>query len=397
MIDGVVFIHDPHLAGQRHLLIVAHQAVPQQVAQGRDQRLGAVGLFLPCRLQYDVQGVEQEMWVDLTAQLLHPAALHAVLQLQSLGLLLVQSLFHLVFLPQGVHLLGHGVLHVVEGVRQLAHLVLPRHRDVRGLQLPPDDGPRCPDHLLHRGQQPHEGPCHHQTQHKAQPHHHRLGPLDPAAEGRHRGVGALCVGDGGVQQLLGVLPQIAAAGRDFFVVELGRRSVLPGGDLSPQLLHKGGVAVIGGADGTVQQVLLLTHRVQAAVDAPQPRIGNGKGTVQLCQQCIGVAVLPAVVIQRCKAALHPVLKATDGVEVAHLVVQFPQHRAGLVKAQNDLSRQRGKKCRQTQHHPLLQRTLSMQDFFPPRPVFCPIDVLILPRFGPFVQDFPCLPEKNMVL
>ena len=37
----------------------------------------------------------------------------------------------------------------------------------------------------------------------------------------------------------------------------------------------------------------------------------------------------------------------DGVEVAHLVVQLPQHRAGLVKAQHDLGRQGHKKSCQT--------------------------------------------------
>jgi len=110
------------------------------MAQRRDERLGAVGRLLPCRLQDDVQGVEQEMRVDLAAQLLQTAPLHPVLQFQRLCLLLVQRLFHLVFLPQGVHLLGHRVLHPVERVDQPAHLVLPGHRDVRRVQLAPDDG-----------------------------------------------------------------------------------------------------------------------------------------------------------------------------------------------------------------------------------------------------------------
>ena len=70
MVDRVIFIHDPHLPGEGHLLVVAHEAVPQQMGQCRDEGLGAVGLFCACRLQNDVEGVEKEMRVDLAAQLL---------------------------------------------------------------------------------------------------------------------------------------------------------------------------------------------------------------------------------------------------------------------------------------------------------------------------------------
>ena len=46
MVDRVIFIHDPHLPGEGHLLVVAHQAVAQQVRQSRDEGLRAVGFFL---------------------------------------------------------------------------------------------------------------------------------------------------------------------------------------------------------------------------------------------------------------------------------------------------------------------------------------------------------------
>ena len=65
MVDRVIFIHDPHLPGEGHLLVVAHEAVPQQMGQCRDEGLGAVGLFCACRLQNDVKGVEKEMRVGL--------------------------------------------------------------------------------------------------------------------------------------------------------------------------------------------------------------------------------------------------------------------------------------------------------------------------------------------
>ena len=90
MIDGIVFVHDPHFPGQRHLLVIAHQAVPQKMRQRRDQRLGAVRFSVPAVCQDDVQCIEQKVRVDLAAQLLQTAALHPVLQLQRLGLLAVQ-------------------------------------------------------------------------------------------------------------------------------------------------------------------------------------------------------------------------------------------------------------------------------------------------------------------
>nr|VDS02410.1 hypothetical protein [uncultured organism] len=252
VIDGVVFIHDPHLAGQRHPLIIAHQAVPQQVAQRCDQRLGAVGFLLPCRLQYDIQGVEQEMRIDLTAQLLHPAALHPVLQLQCGGLLLVELPLHLILFPQGVHLLGHRMFHPVEGIGQLADLiVLLGHRHIGGIVPARNDLLRRTDHLLHRPQQPQHRPHHHAAQHQADHRHDRLGPLDPAAQGRDLGVGALRIRDRRVEQLLGVLTQIAAAGRHLVVVELRRPGIVPCPDGFFQLLYQRRVALIGGADGVV--------------------------------------------------------------------------------------------------------------------------------------------------
>ena len=114
MVDRVIFIHDPHLPGEGHLLVVAHEAVPQQMGQCRDEGLGAVGLFYACRLQNDVEGVEKEMRVDLAAQLLQAAPLHPVLHLECFGLLAVELPLDLIFLPQGIHLLGHGVFHPVE-------------------------------------------------------------------------------------------------------------------------------------------------------------------------------------------------------------------------------------------------------------------------------------------
>ena len=98
MVDGIVLVHNAHLPGEGHLLIVAHQAVTQQMGKRHDERLRAVGRLCARHLLDDVQGVEQKMRVDLAAQLLQPAALHAVLQFQCLGLLAVQFPLDLVFL-----------------------------------------------------------------------------------------------------------------------------------------------------------------------------------------------------------------------------------------------------------------------------------------------------------
>lgn len=73
------------------------------------------------------------------------------------------------------------------------------------------------------------------------------------------------------------------------------------------------------------------------------------------QQLVRVPIFPAVIAQGSQAPLHPILKAADGVEPAHLVIQFPQHGAGLVEAEKDLCRQRQQKGRQPQRDPLFQR------------------------------------------
>ena len=160
-----------------------------------------------------------------------------------------------------------------------------------------------------------------------------------------RAAGA-ALGDSRVQQLLGVLAQIAAAGYDLIIVELGGFRVLTGGHRFFQLVHQCGVAVVGSGNGIVKQILLFTHSAKVALDAPEPCVGDGKGAVELLCQRFGIAVLPAVIFHGRKAPFHTVLEAADGVEVAHLVVQFPQHGAGLVKAQEYLPRQRQKKRRQ---------------------------------------------------
>ena len=183
VIDGVVFVHDAHLPGQRHLLVVAHEAVAQQVGQRCDEGLRAVGFFLSGGLQDHVQGVEEEVGVDLAAQLLQAAALHPVLQLQRLRLLAVKLPLHLVLLPQGSHLLGHRVLHVIERFGELGHLGLMGHRQVGRVEHAPGDLPGGTDQLLHRGQQVDDGKRHDAAQREAEGHHDGLRPLDPVAEG----------------------------------------------------------------------------------------------------------------------------------------------------------------------------------------------------------------------
>ena len=94
--------------------------------------------------------------------------------------------------------------------------------------------------------------------------------------------------------------------------------------------------------------------------------------MQLTQQGLAVAILPAIVFHGGKALLHPVLEAADGVEVAHLLIQLAQHRVGLVKAEEDLSRQRRKKGRKAQADALFQVQLAVHDILPLPAAFRPI-------------------------
>ena len=256
-----------------------------------------------------------------------------------------------------------GVLHFVEGVGQLDDLAAAAgDRHVRCIVFARHDVAGRTDHLRHRVQQPDHRPGHEAAQHQADGGHHGLGPLHPAAEGGHLSVGALGVRDGGVQQLLGVLAQVAAAGQDLVVVEPGGSGIVAGADGSFQLFHKGGVAFIGGAHGAVEQIFFLAHGLEAAVDAPQPGVGGGKRAVQPVEQGVGVAVLPAVIAKDGQPALHAALKPADGVELAHLVVQPLHHGAGLIKAEKDLDGQCQQKGSQPQRDALLQRHGTMHRF-----------------------------------
>ena len=130
------------------------------------------------------------------------------------------------------------MLHVVESFGQLGHFRLTGRRQVGRIELAPGDLPGGADHLLHRGQQRQHREGHDAAKRKAERHHAGLHPFHPVAEGRHGGVSPLSVGDGRVQQLLGVLAQIAAAGYDLIIVELGGFRVLTGGH-RPDLRGRG--------------------------------------------------------------------------------------------------------------------------------------------------------------
>ena len=302
------------------------------------------------------------MRVDLAAQLLQPAALHAVLQLQCLGLLAVQLPLDLIFLLQGVHLLRHGVFHAVEGLGQLADLRLLGQWDVRGIELAAADGAGGHDHLGDRRQQLHDHQTGGAAQRHAQRHHHDLHQGDPLAQLRDLGVSSLRIQNGCLQQLQGVLAQVAAADRHLVIVQLRGPCILPAGKAAFQLLQQGAVAAISRFHRTVQHPLLVADVLQAihiGFDAPQPRVAGGAGCPELFQHFFGLAVFPAVGVQNADGAFHAALKPADGVEVAHLVVLHLLHRPGLIPVQRQLQRKGRKKGRQTQHHALLERNAAL--------------------------------------
>ena len=277
------------------------------------------------------------------------------------------------------------MLHLVERLRQPPHFILPGHGQVGGVVAALRHLSRGLDHPLDGVQHPGHFQRHQAAQSQAEHAHHGLQPLDPVAEGRDGGVLLLPIGDGGVEQLLGVLAQIAAAGGDLVVIELGRLRLAARLQGRFQLADQRVVVLVGGADGPVEQILLLTDRVQIAVDPPQPGVHHRKGVLQLGEQSLAVAVLPAVILHGGKAPLHPVLEAADGIEIAHLLVQLAQHGVGLVKAEDDLCRQGRKKGRKAQADALLQVQLAVHGFSPFPPPFCSFVTIILPQLRPIVQ------------
>ena len=362
MVDGVIFIHDAHLTGERHLFIVAHQAVAQQVRKCHDERLRTVGRLGTGGLLDHIQGVEQKVRVDLAAQLLQPAALHAVLQLQCFGLLAVQLPLDLVFLLQGGHLLGHGVLHDVEGLGQLSDLRLLGQRDVRGVELTFANGAGGSDHLLHRREQTHDHQTGNAAQRHAQRHHHRLQHGDALVQGRDGGVGGLGILNGGFQQLQGVLAQVIAAGHHLCIIQLGSCGIVAAEQVVFQLIQQAGVGLIDRIHCAVEHPLLIAdafQTVQAGTDAPEPCVAGGRCRLQPVNDLLRLAVLPAVVLQHGNRAFHTALKAADGVEAAHLRVLYCLHCSGLVAIERELHGKGRKKCCQTQAHALLEGDLPL--------------------------------------
>lgn len=277
------------------------------------------------------------------------------LPFQGFGLPPLQLAFDLVFLPQHVHLPGHGVLHGVESPRQLADLIGLLHDHVGGVQLAPADGPGRHDHLLHRVQQmPHR--AHEQgAQQHAEQGCHRLHNLQPLVQGRKPGVGALSFGDGGLEQFVGVLLQVSAAQGHFAVIQGGGFLGVAPFQVGLQLVHEPVVVFVGGAHRLGQQILLLAHLPQIAVDTPQPGVCGGGTALQILHQGVGVAVLPTEIFQGGELAADAGGKLADGMEVAGVAAQLVQHHVGLVVVDIHLHHQRSEKGGEKQDDASLQR------------------------------------------
>ena len=310
------------------------------------------------------------MRVDLAAQLLQAAAFHAVLQFQRLRFFPVQLPLDLIFLLQCRHLLCHGMLHDIEGFRQLGDLRLFWHGDIRCVKLAAADSEGGRDHLLHRCQKAHDHHGRDAAKPHAECHHHRLQQLDALAQVGNSGIGGLGVQNGRLEQLQGVLPEIFAAGSSLCIVQPGSLGVIAAAQVIFQFFQQGGVGLIGGIHRTVQHPLLVAdviQTVQAGADAPEPRVADRDRCLQPGDDFFALAVLPAVVFQRGDRAFHTALKPADGVEAAHLLVLHSLHSPGLIPVEGDLHRKRRKECRKAQTDTLLEGDLQFSFFHFPAP------------------------------
>ena len=135
--------------------------MPEQTAQPHDHLVGGPGIFQPRHAGDHVQGVEQKVRVHLAFQHFQPGVLQVLFQGQIAHLFPVQSLL-------GGEVLRHGVLHLVEGAGQTAHLILTAHGQVGPGKIVFRDA-------AGRLRQLQQGPHHGGRQHLQQHQHQRQG------------------------------------------------------------------------------------------------------------------------------------------------------------------------------------------------------------------------------
>ena len=94
-----------------------------------DHLVGGGSVLQPGHAGDHVQGIEQEMRVHLALEYFQPGVFQIFFQRKVPHLFPVQGLL-------GAQLLGHGVLHLVEGARQPPHLVAAFYRQIRTGKIP---------------------------------------------------------------------------------------------------------------------------------------------------------------------------------------------------------------------------------------------------------------------
>ena len=114
---------------QCDLLTLGAQIMPEQAAQMHDHLVGGGSILQPGHAGDHVQGIEQEMRVHLTLEHFQPGVFQIFFQCKVPHLFPVQGLL-------GAQLLGHGVLHLVEGACQPPHLVAAFYRQIRTRKIP---------------------------------------------------------------------------------------------------------------------------------------------------------------------------------------------------------------------------------------------------------------------
>ena len=148
LLDVDVILQGLKLLGQKYLLLLGPQVVAENAAQGQDHFVRIGGILQPGHAGDQVQGVEQEMGVDLALEHFEPGVIQILLQLQALELLAVEVGLNAVFLLQGGDVIPGGVLHAVEGADELTHLVVAGNGEIRQVEIVVCDVPGLGRHVL---------------------------------------------------------------------------------------------------------------------------------------------------------------------------------------------------------------------------------------------------------
>ena len=281
------------------------------------------------------------MRADLAAELLHFFPLNQGLHFQSPGLVAVQVPLHGVLFVEQLHLVFHGVLHFVEGARQTANLILPGNHHIRHVKVAAGNFLAGLRHLLNRPQNLADQQHQRDAKGNGNDHHQKLQFLQSVLNPNGLNKRLLVFRNGQFQQLLGVLQQIASAGLGPAVIFRQRTVAVLVAQILFQLIHAPGKGGMRGMNRAGQQMLLLPHQREIRFDVVQIQFCVPLLPVQLSQQAVRIAIVPAKLRQAFQAGFHAGQKPADRIDVVGLALQRFQDKEVLavVAAQQQCQRQ----------------------------------------------------------